>query len=72
MTLPWNTAVDITKPGANEKIAELGQQARDLISFTMYCNEHGAFAWNVPEGKIELEEARHRAGEACWHKLEAR
>lgn len=66
---PWNRAVDILQPGADEKIKELGEEARNLLAVTIYCLEHGEFAWNVPESKIEIETTRHRLGEACWHNI---
>lgn len=66
---PWNVPVDILKPGADEKIKELGRQAIDLLTVTLFCTQHGEFSWNVPESKIEIETTRHRVGEACWHNI---
>lgn len=64
--------INILEPGADEEIRKMGELARAMVVFDLVCSEHGEFAWNVPEGLIELEETRHRMGEMCWHKLEAK
>jgi len=71
---PWNRPIDITQEGSDQKIREAGEEARamDLLLYTLVCNEHGEFKWNVPEGKVDIEITRHRLGEACYHGIEAR
>lgn len=69
---PYLQPVNILDADANEQIKRAGELARAMVAFDMVCNEHGTFAWGVEEGKIYLEERRHRAGEACWHEITAK
>lgn len=64
--------VNILDPGADEEIKRMGELARAIVTFDLFCNEHGQIAWNVPEGDLQLKEDQHRAGEACYHKMEIR
>jgi len=69
---PYLAPVNILDPDANEQIRRAGELARAMVAFDLVCNEHGVFAREIQEGKLEIEERQHRVGEACWHEITAR